>query len=453
MSTIGTLARLPEQIRSHGLAPFRELLPPTAFTSIWPVVSRATTVLIPEVTFWLMATVTLGDGAMSAAVMTFWAPLRAILPWLPTTPVTEEAFCIARARLPVAFFRALLAWVVSRFSERFDARLRWKGFRLLGIDGTTVNLPKSAELAAAFPGPSNQKSVAKRPQGLLVGLVGLWTGVCHAFVWGSLKRGEPRCARFLARFLGKGDLLLADRNFPGYHLLCTIINREAQFVMRVAENRFKSKVRRPTASGRSDEYYVDFTIDPKLRRMYPHLPMTLTLRVIEYQIKGFRSSRLITSLLDAELYPYEEIVALYHERWRQETQHADWKHTLQISNLRSESKQGILKEIFVQLTVNNLIRWIMAEAVGPEGKPVDLKFRDSKRLIVATIPVMEIAPVEDLPAIYRCLLETIARLRILVRPGRSYPRQNDVRGRNKGHGKVAKPARLASTSGVLCENV
>ena len=79
-------------------------------------------------------------------------------------------------------------------------------------------------------------------------------------------------------------------------------------------------------------------------------------RILQYQRPGFRTSWLITSLLDPAELPYEELVGLYHQRWRQETFHREWKHTLQLANLRSHSPSGICKEVFVQLTLNNAVR-------------------------------------------------------------------------------------------------
>ena len=168
----------------------------------------------------------------------------------------------------------------------------------------------------------------------------------------------------------------------------------------------------------------------------------MTVRVIEYQIRGFRVSWLITSLLDAQAHPYDDVVTLYHQRWNQETIHREWKHTLQLSNLRSRSPHGILKEVFVQLTLNNAIRAMQAEALAFDDKPVTLQFLDTKRLVVAEIPTMAMAPVEQLPSIYSSLLHAIARQTILVRPGRSYPRPNDGKVRNKGRGQFVQPARL-----------
>lgn len=431
--------------RSHGLAPFFKILTPELFgidsSHSWP----ALMVLIPQVVFWLMALVALSDGTMAAAVVSFWSPLRAIYPQLSIEPVTEEAFCTARKVLPVVFFRRLFKALIARFDARFGDSFRWRGFHLLGIDGMGTNLPPCQDLRKIYPPASNQHGRTARPQGRLVGLVNLWTGVCRGFRFVPLTYSEQRCARRLIRLLGPFDLLLCDRNFPGLEFMLTVLVRGAQFLIRLPGNRFHKLPRQATPSKRLDEWYVTIPLSKALKVAFPQFADGLKLRIIHYQIKGFRPTRLITSLLDTEQFPYDEMVTLYHERWRQETRHREWKHTLQINNLRSKSNPGILKEILVQLTLNNAIRWMMAEATdGSDHRPVDLQFLAAKRLILAQIPAMAIADPGRLTELYRDLLAAIGRKTILVRPGRSYPRKFDKCGRPKGHDKVARPARLAS---------
>ena len=434
--------------RKHGLTPFRNILSPEFFATHASTKFRTTTILVPEIVFWMMTCVALGDGAMIGAVTSFWAPLRALLPRLPLKPVTDAAFCTARSTLSMRFFQLLFLQVVSLYRKHFDQHYRWKSFRLLGIDGSLVTLPPAKALREAFGVPSNQNGAAKTPQALLVGLVGLWNGVCQSFLVVPPLQSEQWCAKFLIRFLCPMDLLLCDKAFASYLLMASVLHRRADFLFRVPCNRYTKARRLPTPSGRSDEWYVELSLPANVLKQCPHFSKTLRLRILQYQLPGYRPSFLITSLLDTHVYPYDELVALYHERWRHETCYREWKHTLQISNLRSHSKEGILKEIWVQLTLNNLVRWIMSDAAGPQLPPVKLKFLECKRLIVAAIAPMAVAPVVLLSFMYASLLKQIAKEKILIRPGRNYPRNHDRLPRNKGNGNYAKPARLTASETV-----
>jgi hypothetical protein len=237
---------------------------------------------------------------------------------------------------------------------------------------------------------------------------------------------------------------LADRNFPDLATFAGVLDRGADFLFHLPSNRFLQRTRTPASSGRREEWYVFLPLPADLRQRYPTLGEALQVRILQYQVPGFRPSWLVTSLLDTREFPYEELAELYHQRWRQETFHREWKHTLELSNLRSHRASGLLKEVLVQLTLNNVIRWMMAEAGPPPLCPVKLKFLEAKRLILGSLPVMAVAPARCLGRLYRQLLEEIARRPIVVRPGRSYPRKWDTRGRPKGHGKIAPPAKLPS---------
>lgn len=434
-----------KNLKMFGITPLRQILSPELFQAAQPNATRSSTMLIPEVVFWLMATVSLAQKSMAGSISAFWGDLRGAMPFLSPTPITEEAFCIARKKLKLRFFKNIFRSVIQRYQDNNLAEnYRWRGFRLFGIDGMKMALPSSSKLKKYFPPASNHKGDSKLAQGLLVGLVGLWDGMCYDFKLVSNKGSEQKCARnLIRRFLGQGDLLMCDRNFPDYHTLALISSRKADYLFHLASNRFHKLIPTKTPSGRNDQWYITLRLPKKLQKEFPCFPVEFTARVIRYQRKGFRPSLLITSLLDTEIYSYEDIVNLYHQRWRQETMHREWKYSLSMSNFRSTTVQGIFKEVYVQLTINNVLRWLMSEAAELSNcRPVDLKFLECKRLLMSYVCVMNTAPLELLPNIYSSLIESMSRQKIRVRPGRSYQRQHDNKPRNKGNGKYALPARV-----------
>lgn len=161
----------------------------------------------------------------------------------------------------------------------------------------------------------------------------------------------------------------------------------------------------------------------ELRRKYPNLP-DLELRLIEYQVRGFRPIYLLTSLVDAVKYPREELISLYHERWQIETRNDELKNMIEIENLRSETPEGIVKEIRMHLTVANLVRLIMLEAAEKSGeKAINLSYLKALEKIINTTLVMFHSSVYTWLMLYKEMIEEISQMRILKRPGRSYPRR------------------------------
>ena len=398
-----------------GITPLRSILSPELFLQAQERPACSWTILIPEIVFWLMATVALTGQSMAGAVTGFWSICGELWTLPSVQPVTEEAFCLARRKLKGRFFQKVFRAVIERYPRHFSDRYRWKGFRLLGIDGMKVTLPPSASLRRFFPPASNQLGPGKKPQGLLVGLVGLFDGLCYDFKLTSSKGSEQKCARrMIGRSLGHGDLLLCDKNFPDYETLGLLTLRRADYLFRLQWKRFDHYRQRPTGSGSLDQWYITLKLPARIQRKHRHLPEEVLARVLRYQIPGFRPSLLITSLLETETYDYASLVSLYHERWRQETMHREWKYSLAMSEFRSHTIRGIFKEVYVQLTLNNVLRWLMSESCQEaHRRPVDLKYLECKRLLMSYFHTMANAPVWQLPLIYRRLLDEIGLQRIL----------------------------------------
>ena len=192
-----------------------------------------------------------------------------------------------------------------------------------------------------------------------------------------------------------------------------------------------------------DDYIVEFSMSETTRRKHPGLPKILRCRLIRYEIPGFRPSWLLTSLLDPVAFPRTELVAFYHRRWQIETIYRELKHVLDIRNLRSLKPAGITKEIHAQLLLMNLVRWSMTEAAEGTGKSaVEYSFTDAVQAVRDAIIVLFRASAPALELVYTHLLDDIRAAVIRKRPGRSYPRPEDGKPKNKGHGKFLLPAKL-----------
>lgn len=90
------------------------------------------------------------------------------------------------------------------------------------------------------------------------------------------------------------------------------------------------------------------------------------MRVLRFslQVPGFRvrSVTLVTTLLDPEKYPAEDLAWLYTERWRVELWFRDIKTSMGMEVLRCKTPKMVHKELEMFLIAYNLIRCLMAEA-------------------------------------------------------------------------------------------
>ena len=90
--------------------------------------------------------------------------------------------------------------------------------------------------------------------------------------------------------------------------------------------------------------------------------ITLTVRVLYVYRNGFRRRRLVTSLLDQEVYPASELAHLYHMRWDIETFYRDFKHTFRATCWHCQTPDSFHRELLVHMIAFCLIRLAMLEA-------------------------------------------------------------------------------------------
>ena len=86
--------------------------------------------------------------------------------------------------------------------------------------------------------------------------------------------------------------------------------------------------------------------------------------------KGFRTKELVvvTTLLDAETYPADEIAMLYRRRWQAELNLRSLKIVLQMDHLRCKTPHRVRNEFYMHLVAYNLIRQLMAVAGSVGGR-------------------------------------------------------------------------------------
>jgi hypothetical protein len=157
---------------------------------------------------------------------------------------------------------------------------------------------------------------------------------------------------------------------------------------------------------------------------------TLTVRVIAYQIPGFRATRLVTNILEPSI-TAKELVFQYHKRWDIELCFDEIK-THQCATLRGQmptlfrSKRPDLveQELYAMLLLYNLIRETLLKAAAQANKdPLALSFLDALHIILDAIPQMSLPMAPEIALQQRQYLLSLLADAEIDRPRR--PRVND----------------------------
>jgi len=303
-------------------------------------------------------------------------------------PISEEdgAYCRAKARLPVAQFAQALAATAQKADPLVPAPGFLKGRPVKVVDGSALTLladtPKNR---AAYPPIQCEPDQPSFPMMRFVVFFSLLSGAILAVAQASLAVSELALLAQLTSQLAKGDILIGDRGFGCYPVIALLQHTVGVDFIGRTTRRIDGR-RRVQRLGRNDwliQWEKGAKASPWMSlRQWRGLPATLTLRAVKGALyhKGFRVRQvtLITTLLDAQAYPAQEILCAYLRRWRLEMCLDDLKTTLRLDSLRSRSPDMAQKELYTRLIAHNLVRCTMTQAAAEHQVPLErISFKGS----------------------------------------------------------------------------
>jgi len=252
--------------------------------------------------------------------------------------------------------RHIVTALRRRTIEQTDARWRWNGWAIFGVDGSRINCPRTRANEDAFGCAGKQKTT---PQQLLVTLFHVASGL----PWGWRRtRGDGSERDQLLGLLPElpeRSLLLADAGFTGYRLLETLQAEGHSFIVRVGRNVTLLRKLGFCVRERADTVYLW----PLEQRDQP--PLVLRLVTLT---SGRRRMALLTNVLDNKRLSDAEIALLYRRRWTIEVMFRTLKQTLGKRKLLAETPELAAAEIDWAMTGLWLLGLMAVSANGGRGE-------------------------------------------------------------------------------------
>lgn len=292
----------------------------------------------------------------------------------------------ARTRLGWQPVKQLHDEIVKPIATELTKGAWYKKWRLVSLDGSTLDVADEEENEKAFGRPSASRGNSAFPQLRFVSLVENGTHVLFGTKMGGVHTGEITLTKDVLPSLRPGMLCLADRNFYGFELWNQATSTGADLLWRVKKN-----LRLPCEKRLADGSY--------LSRVYAsakdqrHERNGVVVRVIEYKLEGVPDPeplyRLLTTVLDHEAAPARELAAVYHERWEIETAIGELKTHLRGSKivLRSKTPDLVKQEFYGLMMAHFAVRGLMHEAaLKADEDPDRLSFVHAVRVVRRKIP-------------------------------------------------------------------
>jgi putative transposase len=387
-------------------------------------------VYTPAVTVWVFLAQCLSpDHSCRDAVarLIAWRVTRGQKPCSADT----GAYCAARHDLPEEALHALLRDTGQQTEKQSPATWRWHGRNVRIVDGSTITMPDTAENQAAYPQMKAQAPGCGFPIARILVIFSLSVGSVLDAAIGKYKgkqTGENSLFRQLHHLLSDGDVILADRYFSGWYDVALLCQRGVELVIRKHQLR-ATDFRTGPRLGQGD--HLVFWMKPARSKWmtaqrYAELPEVLMLREVRLRVaeKGFRTKTIVavTTLLDAEEYPAEEIALLYRRRWQAELHLRSIKAVLQMDHLRCKTPHRVRNEFYMHLVAYNLLRGVMAAAAYESGKsPWEISFKGTLQTLSTFLPLLLARVATE--AWCEALLTAVATHVVGRRPGRFEPRR------------------------------
>lgn len=263
------------------------------------------------------------------------------------TPLADSSWSDRRVRLPWEIFAELMRRALRpRATPRQHGDAFWRGWRLVGLDGTQFSLINTPQVTATFEKARTRRGHAAFAK--ITTAVLLEIGLHNPLAAGIGRRGESEWAlaqRLLAQ-LPKRALLLADRLYG-----VTAFARGAQTACQRVGSHFLLRASR--------------TVKPRLIKRLSDgtrlvmLSGTLAVREIRVRVgrTGHRSHdlRLWTSLLDPRTAPALELARVYASRWEHELYFREIKRQLR--------RTAVLQSHTVETGAQEIAAILLASAV------------------------------------------------------------------------------------------
>ena len=276
--------------------------------------------------------------------------------------ISNSAFSQARNKLNYTAFKEL-ANDTSNIFYKDDDYKKYKNFRLLAVDGSTVTLPNNDDIKKVFSTckvvnqhKHKMKHIVKARVSVLYDVLNnISIDACMTdYSIGEISLFKQNHLEHIK----VDDLIIFDRGYPSYDMFANIMHKyNANFLVRMKRNIYKEI---------SFLYDKDCDIKDTIITLRPttkklteelisnNLPLEIKVRFIQVILDDGEVEVLACSVLDNNIIPTNEFKDLYFKRWGIETYYDILKNRLSLENFTGTSTISVLQDFYATIFISNL---------------------------------------------------------------------------------------------------
>ena len=280
--------------------------------------------------------------------------LQNLLPEMGIRPVTGSAFTQARYKIKPELFCRLLEFLNDSYKS--SVKKLWKGHLLLAGDGSTLNLPSSAEIEDHFGIYATTQLGVKRYLARTLLIYDVLNNFVVDGQISTMNKGEKTLLREGLHKINNNDILILDRGFGHFSTIKELINKGIKLCVRLSTGN-SNFAKRMISDGRED---FILRWEPSAKEMENsrknHLDRNpIEVRVIKIRLSTGETELLITNLYDQQKYTAKDIDELYQLRWGVEEGFKNLKPKMKIEQFGCKKSAGIFQEFYAHLFCMNMV--------------------------------------------------------------------------------------------------
>lgn len=287
--------------------------------------------------------------SLQNAVNKFFSGIGAVF----STP-SASAYCQAKQKVKAEVFVHLNDVLVKDFYRLYKTDgevLRWHGHRLLGADGTKLNVPENEATKKVFSLHRNHKLSSQSARLQALGMV-LYDLLNDIGIKGALTKAHSGENELMFKELWsetkQGDVLVLDRGKCSYYLIAKAIGEKRELIMRLPKGKFRV-VEEFLKSGKEDalvKLAVGHRSNTETKVKAERLAMQVEVRLLKFKLESGEDEIILTTLLDQEKYQREEFYQVYGWRWKDETYYDRIKNVFEMERFSGQSEESIKQDFY-----------------------------------------------------------------------------------------------------------
>ena len=273
--------------------------------------------------------------------------------------VTNSAYTQARANLRHTAFIELNQKAVVDVMYCDNNIKRYKGMRVLGIDGSKIRLPSTEDIKKEFGqisyGNHCPEVTGKHAYGMASVMYDVLNRIAIDSTLSIAKAYEVELAIGHLAYTKENDLLIYDRNYPSYFHLSFLIQCHKKFVIRCSRSSFKQAREMLQGKGRDSQIVTLKPHHAKQKQIKDYdLPEEIMVRFVRVKLSTGEYEVLVTNLLNKQEFPTKEFLAIYAMRWGIEGFYGILKTRLNLENFTGKTAESVYQDFYSTIYLSGI---------------------------------------------------------------------------------------------------